>query len=395
MHQVDLTELSQQELRQRLNSSRARGDAAVAYEILREMAARRETRASRRPMIRRRQAEAHVVTLELGDPMDEDGLPPFWRRAAAPAAEAPAALPEDSAPEDSVAVSAPAQRPSRRKAKRSPPAPLCEIALEADETPSPVVALANTEPLGLTLDEPEPSLVDADPADDALRLHPEVTASRRPPAQTHMWVAAGFALGISAGVALGWWAAMTHDTPSRPAVEVASQARAPAQASHMLDVSLARTAVAPRQAGGPAVAPSPSPPSAAPSVDSAALGPDYAEAAEPPSPGSVATTADSAPVTTAGLERTSAAPEGACAAEPTPADREICADPALRRLQRELRRAYAEALDAHQDRALLRQRQLAWREARNTISAPDRLARLYEQRIARLNAATAEARAQR
>jgi uncharacterized protein YecT (DUF1311 family) len=88
------------------------------------------------------------------------------------------------------------------------------------------------------------------------------------------------------------------------------------------------------------------------------------------------------------------APTGAngCAAEPTPADRTICGDPELRRLQGELRQAYAEALEAHADRALLRQRQLAWANARDTVSEPDRLARLYEERIRKLNAATAAAR---
>ncbi|MEO8113837.1 MAG: hypothetical protein ABI655_05625, partial [Phenylobacterium sp.] len=80
------------------------------------------------------------------------------------------------------------------------------------------------------------------------------------------------------------------------------------------------------------------------------------------------------------------------AAEPTPADRQICGDPELQRLRDDLRRAYAEALAAHQDRALLRQRQLAWRDARNTVSDPERLARLYEQRIRKLDAATADAR---
>jgi uncharacterized protein len=84
-----------------------------------------------------------------------------------------------------------------------------------------------------------------------------------------------------------------------------------------------------------------------------------------------------------------------CASARTPADREICADPSLRRLQRQLQRAYAQALEAHQDRTLLRQRQLAWRDARDTVSDPGRLARLYEQRIHKLNAATAEARRQR
>jgi uncharacterized protein len=85
----------------------------------------------------------------------------------------------------------------------------------------------------------------------------------------------------------------------------------------------------------------------------------------------------------------------ACAADLTPADRVICGDPNLRRLQRDLRVAYAEALAAHQDRALLRQRQLAWRDARNNIADSERLTWAYEQRIRKLKSATADARRQR
>jgi hypothetical protein len=57
-----------------------------------------------------------------------------------------------------------------------------------------------------------------------------------------------------------------------------------------------------------------------------------------------------------------------------------------------LRQAYAEALEAHADRALLRQRQLAWRSARDPVSDPARLAQLYDERIRKLRGATAEAR---
>jgi uncharacterized protein len=85
-------------------------------------------------------------------------------------------------------------------------------------------------------------------------------------------------------------------------------------------------------------------------------------------------------------------PRAECAAQPTPADRLICADPELQRLQRDLRQAYAEALQAHQDRTLLRQRQLAWRDARSEVSDPRELARLYEERIRKLTAAAADAR---
>ncbi|MDE2487842.1 MAG: hypothetical protein KGO51_10625, partial [Alphaproteobacteria bacterium] len=81
----------------------------------------------------------------------------------------------------------------------------------------------------------------------------------------------------------------------------------------------------------------------------------------------------------------------ACAGQPTPADRTICGEPRLRSLQAELRKAYAEALQAHEDKTLLRQRELAWAKARDGVTDPDQLASLYRDRIAKLRAATAEA----
>ena len=95
----------------------------------------------------------------------------------------------------------------------------------------------------------------------------------------------------------------------------------------------------------------------------------------------------------AGASATPASAKGACAGQPTPADRTICETPRLQRLQRDLRQAYADALGAHQDRDLLREHQLAWRDSRSTITDPDRLVRLYEERIRKLNAAAEEARA--
>ena len=82
---------------------------------------------------------------------------------------------------------------------------------------------------------------------------------------------------------------------------------------------------------------------------------------------------------------------GACAGQPTPADKVICGDPALKTLQRELQRAYAAALAAHDDKAQLRERQLAWRDARSAVTDPARLTILYDERIRKLNAAAAEA----
>ncbi len=83
-----------------------------------------------------------------------------------------------------------------------------------------------------------------------------------------------------------------------------------------------------------------------------------------------------------------------CAAE-TPADRAICGSPELQQLQGELRTAYAEALDAHADKTVLRQRQLAWRDGRNAVTDPERLAEIYAARIRKLTAATADAQRQR
>ncbi len=82
---------------------------------------------------------------------------------------------------------------------------------------------------------------------------------------------------------------------------------------------------------------------------------------------------------------------GRCAALPTPADQTICRDPNLLRLQTELRRSYEHALATQVDRALLRQHQLAWRQTRSSITEPHRLAQLYEDRIRKLNAGTAQA----
>ena len=49
------------------------------------------------------------------------------------------------------------------------------------------------------------------------------------------------------------------------------------------------------------------------------------------------------------------------------------------------------ALAAHDDKAQLRERQLAWRDARSAVTDPARLTILYDERIRKLNAAAAEA----
>lgn len=299
MPQVDLATLSAPELRRLLDTTRGRGDAALSYRILQEMAARREGRGRRGLLAARRPAEPRVVAVDLGDPLEpQDELPPMprWR--------------------------VPADRPAA--------APEPETLPEAPET----------------------AVEDWD-----LRLRPAELEGLRAPRRSR-WAAAGSALGVvlvfALGGSAGWFARDLLSPAAASAaapVPIAAPAPPPATEPATLPLEVLPAETAPE--------PEPEP---------------VAEAVPPPAP-----------------EAPPAMAEG-CAAEPTPADRAICGDPELRRLQAELRRAYAEAMEAHEDRARLRERQLAWREARNAVTDPQRLARLYEQRIRRLDAAAAEAR---
>jgi uncharacterized protein YecT (DUF1311 family) len=89
------------------------------------------------------------------------------------------------------------------------------------------------------------------------------------------------------------------------------------------------------------------------------------------------------------------APRDACAQAPTPADRLVCSDLSLRLFDIELREAQARARKARVDPVMLGKGQIAWRRARDEVSDPDRLARLYVRRIRELEAATAAARTDR
>lgn len=320
MPHVNLTTLSRAELRGLLDSSRQRGDAALSYQILQEMAARREDGGRRSP------AGPRVVAVDLGDPLDRaEDIPPMpnWRPPAGAQAEA---------------------------------------AIAPDPTPAPEI------------DD-----------DGDIRLEPWTPARARPPRRLPRIPGAGFALGLVVGAAVAWWVA--GGAPEAPAP------RAP---DAELQVAALTEPVATDQ---PAVQEAPAAPEPAlaqpdaepPPVDPIEAAPQAAEPAEAAGEEAAET---AAPIQQAAEARAPTEARG-CAAEPTPADRAICGDPELRRLRDELRHAYAEALDAHEERGLLRQRQLAWRDARNTVSAPDQLATLYTARIRRLNAATAQARSLR
>jgi uncharacterized protein YecT (DUF1311 family) len=228
-------------------------------------------------------------------------------------------------------------------------------------------------------DEPEP-----DPIDE-LRLEREPDPD---PPPRRRWSAGVFTAGALVGVIIGAFAGSVGEALLRPSSELAAFKQEVAAEPAPPPV--------PKETDEPLVAP-------------AAL----AEAAPPPEAPIEAAAAAETPATDAAEVAAAEAPEPEPAAEPparkelaeagtprhcpgatTPADRAICGDAELEKLQRDLRRAYAAALDAHADRDVLRQRQLAWRDARNDVSDPHRLAALYNERIRRLNAATADARRQ-
>jgi uncharacterized protein YecT (DUF1311 family) len=88
-------------------------------------------------------------------------------------------------------------------------------------------------------------------------------------------------------------------------------------------------------------------------------------------------------------------PQRDACARSTPADRLVCSDLSLRLIDIELKDAYARALNARADPEVVGAGQSAWRRARDEVSDPEHLARLYTQRIRELEAAAAAARAGR
>lgn len=318
LQQLDLSTLSGPELRSLLDSARERGHAAQSYEILQEMARRREDEAQapkgRFRGRRREPGEPHVITLDLGDPLDRDD--PF---------EVP------PPPED------PEAEPPLTLAREPEPAPRAAKPAKAPKPPKP----------------PKPVRV------------------RRGPGSP-----LGFALGGLAGIVLGVGVggSVREMLMPPPDVELAEAAQLPPPPPPLPPEPPAPVETAPAPVVE-AVSAAPLETAAAPSVETAEMVQDAGAVAETPEPAE--------------------APAAACASEATAADRAICGDADLQKLQKDLREAYAEALAAHEDKATLRQRQLAWRDARSTVEDPERLAGLYEARIRKLKAATAAARAGR
>jgi len=366
MPQVNLSSLNGRELRQLLDTSRRRGDAALSYSILQEMAARRDGKVGRDSFKLRRQGEARLATVDPGDPIEtSDDLPP--------ALNGP---PPSQDPED---------EPQAPPAE--PETPGVEEPVVTAAEPAAPAPEAISRPLSLHIDDPDPRRQAAKGRGKRARAKPADPRPARRGVSFPVFV--GFTLGIGFGTAFGWWAGgVARDVfppPAPPAIETAALTPGPAPAPPPVAAEIPPEAPAVPAAAAPE--PVTQPEVQDPTHDAGA------ETSEPPAlavhsaePVRTEEPAESPPV-----RSTPAAAKG-CAVEPTPADRTICGDPRLQRLQRDLRQAYTEALEAHEDRDLLRQRQLAWRDARNTVTDPDRLARLYEERIRKLNAATAEAR---
>jgi len=263
-----------------------------------------------------------------------------------------------------------ARLPSRKRAEpRVIDLNLSDDPLDRWEDPLEAAEPA-VEPEAATEPEPAASLyLERDPP-------PPVAPPRR-----SRWIGLGLIVGVAVGVPLGLGMGRIIPEPVSPL---------------MVPTESAVAVAAPAAATPPVVVPpAPPPPSAPIPADPAAVTDTPPANALPPAPAEVAavTPAPAAPIEEAKEDALAQPPATkGCAGAPTPADRAICGDPNLQRLQRELREAYAQALDAHEDRTLLRQRQLAWRAERDSVSDPDRLAQLYEQRIRKLNAATADAK---
>jgi len=359
MLQVNLSALNSAELRRLLDSSRQRGDANLSYQVLQEMAERRETPPSERKT--RKDAEPRIATVELGEPeAEDDDLPPLptWRPQ--PAAAAGAEMHE----------------------------PLPSLNLGAAD-PEPFAASGH-DPNGP--DDLDLRLGAADPPEPS-HAAPPPRPPRRP--GIGLGLVTGFAVGAAVGLGLGWWSGGILREPRDTLAPVQVAAAAPPAAP------------APEPAAAPQTPPDFASPPTAAATDQPATAPLAAQPASPPADTKVAEAQTAPPAAPKPVAQAAPSPDpeaaapaavktaaatDACAAQPTPADRAICGDPALKKLQRDLQRAYAAALAAHEDKTTLRERQLAWRDARSTVTAPEKLTELYEERIRKLNAATAEAR---
>ncbi|THD59165.1 MAG: DUF1311 domain-containing protein [Phenylobacterium sp.] len=350
------------------------------------MAAEVKTPAERRGFLTRGSAEARELEVDLGEPLEDDDLPPMpnWR---------PPSADSDSLAAPAVPEDAPAQRRGRRKAQ-APPAAAPDLGPgpSEDDLEAPPFSLDAGRPLSLWDADPAPIEDEAPPARaDGLQMGSAPARRPKPSYRPRLRLVVGFALGIAVGAALGFWVGqMPPDRPPPAVAPVQTAALAPPPAPAPQTPAPIAAEPAPLAQPDAAAASTPTPDTLEPAHAADSRPADTTPAPPPavraePEPAKSAEAAEPAP------ERSAPAVAAGCSAAPTPADRTICGDAKLRRLQEELRHAYADALDAHEDRNLLREHQLAWRDARSAVTDPTRLAQLYEERIRKLKAATAEA----
>jgi uncharacterized protein YecT (DUF1311 family) len=378
MPQVDLSTLSALELRGLLESARRQGHAAQSYAILQEMAQRRE-RANRRGPFRKPTPRTPAL-MEVGGggpPPEFDDVPPMEDlplHLTEPPAEAPLRL--HAAPVETPAWNLdPAPEPEPAATPEPEPA----LRLAPEPLPEPELQLAR-EPRRKARKPRKREVV----VEEEAPLPPPLL--REPKPRRIGWITAGVALGVVMGVGIGWGIAQqgsgpgptVAQFPEAPMLPPAKPAPPPVLASKM-SVEVASQTVAPPPAVAQAA---PAPVEAAPAPT-----PELPDSAAPAPPPPVAET----PVSARDEDVEQAT---GCKAQTTAADRTICGAPRLQKLQKELRQAYAEALKAHEDKATLRARELAWRDARNDVSDEAKLTALYEARIKKLRAATADAERQ-
>ena len=199
---LDLSTLRGPELRRLLDTTRQRGQAKLSYEILREMAARRERSEGHRSFARRHGGEPHEINLELGDPLDR--------------------VDDDAGDEDMVQLG--------------------EVFVDE---PLETAAVEPDEPIYLH-SEHEPEAYGPPP-----RSRQGPPPGRSGPAPRRwLWVTVGVAIGLFVGVAIGGWADGVSREPRLPA----------SKAPDAVQVATLAPAAPPPAPAAEAPAPSPSAP---------------------------------------------------------------------------------------------------------------------------------------
>ncbi len=138
--------------------------------------------------------------------------------------------------------------------------------------------------------------------------------------------------------------------------------------------------------------PAPTPVAALPAAPASAPAPALpAPAASAPAPAVKAP----APVRHVAKPQPHRRPATAACRAGSPGERTICAHPNLQARDRQMLAAYDRALTAGADRLTLDHGQAVWRRIRDKASSPAQIAQLYSIRIAELDAAARQARAER